>query len=499
MGRRIYRELGPVRARLMAFGLIRATAWGLLAGALVGLSLGAWRWWARAPMSSGLWIPTLAAGPVLGLVVGLVRRRTWEAAAHAVDTHYDLKDRAATALAFLALPEPSPWHELQVADAAEHLSGVEARKVVPFRFPKLLPIASLVTAAAIGVFFIPIAPKKVTAAPSPPREATVAMAKSAEERLKSLDELAKEEKDEKLDALMKELKLKIAELMQPGVDQKEELAKLSDMQAAIAAQQAQMNVGLVDGQLASLGEALSSADATEAAGQALQDAKFEQAAKELEKLEDAEFDKKEALTLEEKLKQVAKEMGDAGLGQMGESATMLAEGIKGGNRSKIQAGGKGLAGAARKQARRRRISRMLEAELENLAECKNPKNGGPKGLAKNKSKTPSTNWGRATAGNIDGEKTNLLSKRNIKEITGNPGDDGPSEMETTHSPEGREQAARKYREAYNKAMKQTEAVLDGEPIPLGHRQTIRKYFESIRPQNEDGSEKAKAEAAKGEK
>jgi len=72
-------------------------------------------------------------------------------------------------------------------------------------------------------------------------------------------------------------------------------------------------------------------------------------------------------------------------------------------------------------------------------------------------------------------------------------------METTHSPEGRQQAARKEREAYNKAVEQAEAVLESEPIPPGHRQTIRRYFELIRPQNEDGSDKAlKDGAAKGD-
>jgi hypothetical protein len=39
----------------------------------------------------------------------------------------------------------------------------------------------------------------------------------------------------------------------------------------------------------------------------------------------------------------------------------------------------------------------------------------------------------------------------------------------------------------------SEAVLDSEPIPLGHRQTIRRYFELIRPQEtgEDTKQKAK--------
>jgi hypothetical protein len=39
----------------------------------------------------------------------------------------------------------------------------------------------------------------------------------------------------------------------------------------------------------------------------------------------------------------------------------------------------------------------------------------------------------------------------------------------------------------------TEAALNSEPIPLGHRQTIRKYFELIRPQG-DEAEKADVKA-----
>ena len=42
----------------------------------------------------------------------------------------------------------------------------------------------------------------------------------------------------------------------------------------------------------------------------------------------------------------------------------------------------------------------------------------------------------------------------------------------------------------------SEAVLDSEPIPLGQRETIRRYFELIRPANLDG-DPAGADAAKG--
>ena len=58
-------------------------------------------------------------------------------------------------------------------------------------------------------------------------------------------------------------------MKQPGVDVREALAKLSEMQSAIAAQQALYNVGLVDAQMKSLGEAMASTQALESAGNAL--------------------------------------------------------------------------------------------------------------------------------------------------------------------------------------------------------------------------------------
>ena len=60
----------------------------------------------------------------------------------------------------------------------------------------------------------------------------------------------------------------------------------------------------------------------------------------------------------------------------------------------------------------------------------------------------------------------------------------------------RQQAARSFKESYQKYKKISESVLDSEPIPLGHRQAIRKYFELIRP--EGGGPSAKPEDAKGE-
>ena len=46
-------------------------------------------------------------------------------------------------------------------------------------------------------------------------------------------------------------------------------------------------------------------------------------------------------------------------------------------------------------------------------------------------------------------------------------------------------AVRQYRSQAEKYEALSESALESESIPLGHRQTIRKYFELIRPQGSE--------------
>jgi outer membrane protein TolC len=56
--------------------------------------------------------------------------------------------------------------------------------------------------------------------------------------------------------LLEKLMEKVEELNQPGVDEKEALAKLSEMQAEVQALANQLSIAAMDGQLSSLGTAL---------------------------------------------------------------------------------------------------------------------------------------------------------------------------------------------------------------------------------------------------
>jgi hypothetical protein len=491
----IYQQLKPVRFRQLGLSLMQTTALGLLASSIAGIGLGVWRW-AGGSVSPGLAITIMAVGPFLGALAALLRRPGWHGAASAVDAAYSLKDRAATALDFLTKANPSALHTLQISDAAKHLETVKAVDVVPFRLSRAVPAAVGAFVVALGLLCWPIAGRAAKAAPSSPLPQIVEQAERIDENLDQLDQLARTERDKELEKLVQELREKAEELKQPGVDVKEALAKISEMQTAIAATQAQFNIGLVDAQLHSLGEALVPAASLEAAGKDMIEAKYDKAAEKLDAMEPPALNRKETKTIQENLKKVASEMGEVGLGQLGEAAAEIAEGLGGGGEGKFKKGTKELAKLVKGQGSRKRIKEILDAELARLSECKGECQSDKTARIRMPTKTesPTQNWGASISGNINGPRTERKAGRDLKEITGKPGD-GASEVETTHSPEGRQTSSRAYKDAYQKYRKMSEAVLDSEPIPLGHRQTIRRYFELIRPQNAEPDADALSKAA----
>ncbi len=202
----------------------------------------------------------------------------------------------------------------------------------------------------------------------------------------------------------------------------------------------QLNVAALDGQLSSLGTALAASTAFEGAGKALQDGKLEKAAKELEKIDEVKLTPKEAKALEEKLKQLAKQMGDAGQGSLSDAVAELADSLKGGN-GKV---GKRPGTSPRRSttpSSGRRSNDLLLAQVEDLKECKCEcqNNGGAEDQACRASRTTRRATGAAAiSGNIDGEKTKLNSKRNELQLTGTPGGEGDSDVETTATPEARQ-------------------------------------------------------------
>lgn len=487
-------KLHPIQRRQLFQSVTGWMVCGLLIGAVIGVGCGAARIWAGWIDGGWFAVVSLAAGPlVAGLsgLIWLVPRPNWTAAAQAVDRHYQLKDRTESALDFsrrTIAADKQSFAALQLADAMQHLSRVEPDAVAPLMAPRLLPGALMASVAALVFALLPLQSPELSAAISPPDDQIVAQADEISESLKELEEELQNDSDPELEQLLKDLKQKTEEMKEPGVDVKEALAKISEMQAAIQSLQSQASLEQVDQQLQEIGEAMASATALEGAGQALAEGKYDKAAKELAELSDLEFDRKEARNTAEKLKKAAKKSGDAGDGSISDAANEIADGIENDDSDATKSGARKLGDKASKQARKRKINDLLNGELAELSECKGncKKNSMVTGKKKQKSTNPSTNFGMTASGNIDGESTNLGAAVNREQINGTAGE-GESEFETSSSSEGRQEAQRGYKDVYQKYKKMSDAVLENEQIPLGHRQTIRKYFESIRPQQGEES------------
>ena len=480
MGKAVQAHLEPVRGRQQLLWALRGAGWGLLMAALIGAALALAKAWLAPTLS--IWLPGAIAGGglVLGFAAGWLYRRPLKDAARAVDAHYRLKDRAATALEFATKAELTPAHELALSDAISHLQTVVPREVVPLRIPRVFPYALAAVAVTILLSLVALLNAPAEASPPQPLEVVLAQADRAAEELKELEEFAKEENDPELNKLLAELKAAIEDLKDPATDVRGALAKLSEMQAALQIEQAKHNVAAVDANMKAVGEALSLAQPLAEAGQALASGDYEKAAQKLETLEAPELDRQSEKAVQEKLAAAAKQAESDGQNSLSKAAGEMSEGL-GEKSPRFSEASKKLAGEARKQGKRKKLTDLLMKQSNCLGECKCECEGECKSTAKNGKGKGGKNWGLAASGNEPGEKTPQLGTNKHEKLTGQHSDDGDVETETTHTPEASQDAQREYRENFAKYKKLTESVLENEPIPLGHRQTIRKYFESIRP------------------
>ena len=363
--RDIARSLAPVRTRQRLARAGRWAAWGLLPGAACGLALAGLN--AGGVLAVAAWVAVAAflAGPALGAVCGLLWPAGADHAAAAVDAHYGLKDRAATAL---SLRDQSPWAGLQRADAAEHLAGVEPRAVVPFRPGRRLAFGTLAAAAVLGLALYP-APRRAVAETTGPDQDLLAIAAEVEAAVEELEEEAAEEPTPEIEQLLAELREHVERLKEPETDAREALAELSRMEEAIR-QRADYDAAAVTANMQSLAAAMESAEALRPVAEALKGDDLKLAAEKLEQADAADAPRRERKAAAERMKQAAKKMSDGGLGKLSDATGEMADGMSEGDASKTSKGAKKLSSLLKQCDGRKSLCRSLKKKLDKLSECK---------------------------------------------------------------------------------------------------------------------------------
>ncbi len=479
--KRIHDNVKAVHLRRQRQWIWQCLSAGLVFGGIAGCLFGVARLASAGSLPLGWIAASLLIGPILGLVYSLLRPCRIQDAAFEIDHRCGLKDRVATALSFMDQNADSPIHQLQIKDAEERVASVEPVQVAPYAAPRSwVPGLGLSFVAVVLAFFS--GPAKPVFATVVTNNVVATQAMRVENSLEELKEYNEKELDPEIKKLLQELAEKIEELKQPGMDPKEALAKLSEMEASLHEQQEQLKQQNIEATLQEVGKAISLAEPLEAAGQAMSEGKMDKAAEELAKLELPELDQKTEKALKEKLAKISENSKDGAPKQLKNAITQFSEGLCQGDRSKFKDGVEGLAGQCKKQGNRKKLSDLLRKQCQCLCECKGECESECKSGGQNKGKG-GKNWGLAASGNEAGDKTAKLKTGPQMQITGKESDSGDVDVETIKSNEQEQDAVRQYRESSDKYEQLTESVLSSEPIPLGHRQTIRRYFEMIRPQD----------------
>lgn len=159
MLKQIREKLAPVCRRQKLLLSIRLASCGLLVSSVAALGLGLCQWLGSPLVPNFVSWAILAAGPVVGGVIGMIQVKNWSAAARAVDDHFHLHDRTITAMDFLKRGLRSGLHAFQIEDAVEHLAEIDPRQAVPLRIPSLAYFAILLAIPAAVIVAWPVSTK----------------------------------------------------------------------------------------------------------------------------------------------------------------------------------------------------------------------------------------------------------------------------------------------------------------------------------------------------
>lgn len=460
---------------------------GLLAGGVLGTVLSVTRLVFQIRWPWLLVLLTVVVPAIGGVVWGLLRSPSLLETARRVDRGVQLKDRLQTAIQFLQLKTRTSAHQLAIDDAEQRLAGLQVEQVSPVIAPNTWPSALISAVLAFGLMILAVAPSasraSATTAPVISEQAA-----ALQQSLDQLEELKSDEADPELDRMLKEMNRQVALLREPGMKPEEAMATLSDMDAALQDMQKQLRTSSSEASLKEVGEALALAEATAEAGKALQKGDLEKAAEELKKTGLPDLDRKTQTAVREKLDKTQQTAKKA----VSEAAKKLSEGMASKDEKSFNEGKSDLAVEAQREAKRQELRKQLQKQSQKLMESK--------GALESAMQVPSSNSkdgntpapgnqgkkaGKGTQGNQKGDATE--SKKGTKELklTGQDSLTGETDKEKEQSTEDDSQAVREYRQNADKYEALNESAMESELIPPGHRQTIRRYFELIRPTNDE--------------
>ena len=421
----------------------------------------------------------------IALAVSLLRPINLHEAARTIDLRAALKDRAVSGLEFIQRQTDEMLTALQLKDTSDRLQSVAAKQVVRYSVPRETKFIALIMAVGLAFSFIeffepPEAPATVDFSPQ--------IAAETDPLLKQIKESEKIAEEVGLEDTLREIEEKALELKRAGITPKEALAKLTEMTEMLSTKMDKAGVAQVDALMKGLGEQFIANPSLSDFGYALKEGRYDRAAERLFNLSNklSKLNSEQSQNIADALQSGGASVQGTAIESFGNELTKAAKALTQKDlkaaEKRLQEGCENLLACALAKQRN-----MLLAQLQ--SQCQTCKAGIAKTC--NGGSGSGNGIGTGTDPNPFGVLTNLDSFRQLERITGVQSA-GESTVETTEvlidgnpeiSTDG-QSAEDSYKEVYTKYHKLSEDALSQEQIPLGYRFYVKRYFESIKPNEE---------------
>jgi len=504
---------------------------GLLAGLLLAVLVAAA---ARfRPLLTNAEVAYVAAGLALtGLLVAAVvlgaQRRTLLEKARFADLHFDLQERASTAVELNAgrLQAPPSLAARQMADTVRATSAVNASALLPMRFnwQDWLVIALSVLLLAIAVWL-----------PNPQEEIVQSrreVAKTVAEQTEALEAISEEiaENDALTEAQREELlepvQSALQELEAGDLSQEEAVAVLSEAEAELRELSAANSTEALRRQLEDAGRPLADNAASQSLGGALQNGNLAQAGAAAAQLADdlSALDEEELAELADSLAETAAALESAD-GELAQSLREAADALRQGDVAAAQEALRSASGTLQQRAQQQATERQaaeaagqLSQSRREVAQAGQEGTGGQAGSEGGEGGEGGQEEGQgqgqgdgagagqsgdgdgvgtgASAGGIGGESGHAenVYVPDFADLSGEAGEDVELPAECIANPEscgallnetptefGDETSTVPYSQVFGDYRDAAYEALNDDYIPLGMKEYVRDYFSSLEP------------------
>ena len=435
-----------------------------------------------------LWVALGIAA--VALVVCLIRPVSLYEAARTIDVDGVLKDRVVSGLEQIQHQTDETLTVLQLQDTANRLQAVPLTQVARYTIPRETKFIALVAVFLTAFLFVEFFTPSATSTEIDLSPQIAAEAAPLFEQIEEAKKVAEQTQDQELKEILKEIEERALELKKPQIAPKEALARMTELSALLKTKIDPMKMAKQEELMQGLGQQFIGNPYLGEFGRQLKRGDYQEAATQLDKVAEdiPTFDPEKRQNLSDELKRGGDSLKNTDLGALGGELSGAGEALEGledsdGKAAKARLGkaGEAIRGFGLLKNRNWRLAKLL-------AECQACKAGiagvcSAEGITNKLSTSPSNKAGKATSRNQFGELTSLDASLNLEHVTGLQGD-GPSTVQTTKASAEGQQSAVSYKDAYTKYQKLSEDALTEEQIPLGYKFYVKRYFEAIKPSDE---------------